>query len=92
MLERFLAGALLRLIAAYRFFLSPWIGNACRYWPTCSEYAREAVELHGPLHGSVLAICRLARCHPYGRGGVDPVPPVLAWRCRCQNSALRRSR
>ena len=92
MLERLLAGALLRLIAAYRFLLSPWIGNACRYWPTCSEYAREAVELHGPLRGSVLALFRLGRCHPYGRGGVDPVPPVFAWRCRCQSNALGRGR
>jgi len=92
MLERFLAGVMLRLIAAYRFLLSPWMGNACRYWPTCSEYAREAIEMHGPLHGCVLAILRLGRCHPYGRGGVDPVPQEFAWRCRCQNSALGRSR
>ncbi len=46
-LERLLAGVLLRLIAAYRFLLSPWVGNACRYWPTCSEYASEAIERHG---------------------------------------------
>lgn len=91
-LERRFAGALLRLIAAYRFLLSPWIGNTCRYWPTCSEYASEAIERHGPLRGGVLAICRIGRCHPYGRGGVDPVPSVFTWRCRCQDGALARNR
>lgn len=74
---------LLALLRAYQFLLSPWIGGACRYWPTCSEYAREAVETHGAWRGSWLAAGRLARCHPYGRGGVDPVPAQFRWRCIC---------
>ena len=74
---------LLALLRAYRYLLSPWIGGACRYWPTCSEYAREAIEQHGALRGSWLAAGRLARCHPYGRGGVDPVPAQFRWRCVC---------
>lgn len=66
---------LLGLIKAYQFFLSPWIGSQCRFHPTCSEYARLAIELHGPLKGSYLALRRLLRCHPYsGRHGFDPVP------------------
>jgi hypothetical protein len=67
---------LLALIRAYQYVLSPWVGGSCRYWPTCSEYAREAIVTHGAAYGSWLALRRLARCHPYGRGGVDPVPPV----------------
>ncbi len=78
-----LSTLLLRLIEAYRYLLSPWVGNSCRYWPTCSEYAQEAIEQHGAARGTYLAARRLARCHPYGRGGVDPVPAVFSWRCRC---------
>ncbi len=74
---------LLALISAYRFVLSPWIGGSCRYWPTCSEYAQEAIELHGAVRGSCLMLGRLARCHPYGAGGVDPVPQTFQWRCAC---------
>jgi putative membrane protein insertion efficiency factor len=87
MAESLPARVLLRLIAAYRYLLSPWVGSSCRYWPTCSEYAREAVEQHGAARGSYLAARRLARCHPYGRGGVDPVPAVFSWRCRCHEAA-----
>lgn len=83
MRESLPATVLLRLISAYRFLLSPWVGNSCRYWPTCSEYAAEAIAQHGAARGSYLAARRLARCHPYGRGGVDPVPTVFSWRCRC---------
>ena len=87
----FMATTLLRLVAAYRFLLSPWVGNSCRYWPTCSEYAREAIEQHGAASGSYLAARRLLRCHPYGRGGVDPVPSVFSWRCGCQDAAKFRA-
>lgn len=74
---------LLALIRAYQFFLSPWIGGSCRFWPTCSEYAREAIETHGATAGLWLTCLRLARCHPYSRGGVDPVPERVRWRCAC---------
>lgn len=75
---------LLALIRAYQYVLSPWIGGSCRYWPTCSEYSREAIELHGALKGSWMMAARLARCHPYGRGGVDPVPARFRLRCWCR--------
>lgn len=76
----------LGVIRAYRYVLSPWIGNTCRYWPTCSAYALEAIELHGPLRGSWMMLARLARCHPYASGGVDPVPARFSWHCaRCAN-------
>ncbi len=65
---------LLALIRAYRYVLSPWIGGQCRFEPTCSVYARQAIELYGPWRGSWLALKRLLRCHPFCPGGKDPVP------------------
>jgi uncharacterized protein len=66
---------LLRLIAGYRLLLSPFFGRQCRFYPTCSEYAQEAIERHGSLRGSWLAVMRIARCGPWHPGGPDPVPP-----------------
>jgi len=66
--------AVLFLISAYRLLLSPFLGKNCRYEPTCSLYTREAVEKYGVLKGSWLGIRRLARCHPFHEGGIDPVP------------------
>ena len=79
--------ALLALIRAYQYLVSPWVGGSCRYWPTCSEYAREAVERHGAAKGGWMMVARLARCHPYGRGGVDPVPAQFRLRCWCHDEA-----
>jgi len=62
------------LIRVYQWTLSPVLGPRCRYLPTCSDYAREAVELHGPVLGSALAVRRICRCHPLGGSGYDPVP------------------
>jgi len=61
-------------VRAYRFLLSPWLGNACRFTPTCSAYAIDALERHGTAAGLALAIGRLARCQPWCAGGHDPVP------------------
>ena len=65
---------MLMVIRAYRYLLSPWWGNQCRFEPTCSEYAMGAIEEHGALRGSWLALRRLTKCHPWHRGGFDPVP------------------
>ena len=62
------------IIRLYRRLASPWLGPACRYWPSCSSYAEEAVRRHGAMRGSWLAAQRLMRCHPLGGHGVDPVP------------------
>lgn len=67
--------ALLLLISGYRLLLSPLLGPSCRFYPTCSAYAAEAVDKHGALRGTWLALCRIARCHPWHPGGIDPVPP-----------------
>ena len=65
---------LIGLVRGYRFFLSPWLGSACRFEPTCSRYALEALERHGAVAGSALAGWRLMRCHPWCAGGCDAVP------------------
>ncbi len=62
-------------VRAYRLVLSPWVGHGCRYQPTCSAYALEALEKHGGLKGSYLATKRILSCHPLGGSGYDPVPP-----------------
>ena len=68
--------ALLGLIRLYQLTLSPWLGRQCRYEPTCSKYAAEALERHGVRRGVWLAAKRLGRCHPWGRSGYDPVPEL----------------
>jgi len=70
---------LLALIRGYQYLLSPWLGNQCRYWPTCSEYAHEAICRHGAARGGWLAARRVLRCHPWHAGGVDPVPEHFHW-------------
>ena len=65
---------LVLIIRGYQLWVSPLLPAACRYYPTCSAYAIEALEKHGPVTGSWLALRRIARCHPFHAGGYDPVP------------------
>jgi putative membrane protein insertion efficiency factor len=65
---------LIGLVRLYRYLVSPLLGNNCRFYPSCSEYAEEALRRHGPARGSWLALRRVGRCHPWHPGGVDPVP------------------
>ncbi len=62
------------LVRGYQVTLSPWLGGQCRYVPTCSQYAVKALRKHGALRGGLLAFWRILRCHPFSRGGYDPVP------------------
>jgi len=72
------AKLLIRLVRAYQVLLSPYFGGSCRFLPTCSCYAIDAIGRHGALRGSLLAAKRLSRCHPLGRSGYDPVPDPVA--------------
>jgi putative membrane protein insertion efficiency factor len=81
---RLLGLAMRTLIRGYQLLIAPVMPPSCRYYPTCSHYAAEAIEAHGPWHGLVLTVRRLARCHPWGGSGYDPVPPVPSRRpSRC---------
>jgi putative membrane protein insertion efficiency factor len=66
--------ALIGLVKGYRLLLSPWLGSACRFEPTCSAYSLQALQTHGAAVGGYLTLARLARCHPWCSGGHDPVP------------------
>ena len=73
-LGKLLAWPLVALVWLYRYTISPFLGNNCRYQPTCSEYTIEALREHGAFRGSLLAAKRISRCHPWGGSGYDPVP------------------
>lgn len=65
-------------ICVYRATLSGWLGGQCRFFPTCSHYAEDAIRSRGAIRGSILAVWRVLRCNPFGRGGLDPAPPPRA--------------
>ncbi|GAA5178297.1 MULTISPECIES: membrane protein insertion efficiency factor YidD [Halomonadaceae] len=65
---------LLVVLRGYQYLISPLLGPRCRFWPSCSNYAIEALRLHGPARGGWLALKRIAKCHPWHAGGIDPVP------------------
>jgi len=82
---------LLFLLRAYQLLISPMLGQNCRFYPSCSHYAMEALRVHGTAKGSLLAAKRLCRCHPWNEGGVDPVPPAdptssSSTACGCNHS------
>ncbi|MBA2777410.1 membrane protein insertion efficiency factor YidD [Billgrantia kenyensis] len=94
--------ALIGLVKLYQWVISPLLGPRCRFWPSCSNYTVEAIQVHGPLRGSWLAARRIVRCHPGSDGGIDPVPggpseqlcredPELDehYRCRSRHAAKR---
>jgi putative membrane protein insertion efficiency factor len=72
------ARLLIGLISGYRRFVSPMLGPRCRFYPSCSAYAMEAIGVHGAGRGSWLAVRRLGKCHPFHPGGLDPVPPLTS--------------
>jgi putative membrane protein insertion efficiency factor len=69
-----IARLLIGIVKGYRLLLSPWLGSACRFTPTCSAYSLQALQQHGAAAGSYLTLARIARCHPWCAGGHDPVP------------------
>jgi hypothetical protein len=78
------------LIRLYQYTVSPLLGPKCRFYPSCSHYALEAIESHGALRGAWFAVKRIGRCHPWNPGGFDPVPP-RAERCCHAHSSLHAS-
>jgi putative membrane protein insertion efficiency factor len=72
--------ALILLVRGYQIALSPMMGGACRFQPSCSNYMIEALQVHGALKGLALGTWRILRCHPFGKHGYDPVPPKGCWR------------
>jgi putative membrane protein insertion efficiency factor len=78
------------LLRGYQLLVSPMLGQKCRFYPTCSNYAIEALKVHGAAHGSWLALRRVCRCHPWHEGGVDLVPPARQasspTACDCRHS------
>jgi putative membrane protein insertion efficiency factor len=79
---------MLFLVRIYIVFLSPFLGGACKFYPSCSNYAREAIERHGARRGTLLALKRLLRCHPFTPGGIDFVPEELPDSARAAHSHL----
>jgi len=74
---------LVLLLRAYQLLLSPMLGQRCRFYPSCSHYAIEAIQTHGAARGGWLTLRRLGKCHPWHAGGVDPVPPRAGERTTC---------
>ncbi|MBW2436532.1 MAG: membrane protein insertion efficiency factor YidD [Desulfobacterales bacterium] len=74
LIKKIISILMLTSIRAYQYTLSPILGPCCRFYPTCSNYAHQAIQQHGPFYGLILASKRLLRCHPFHPGGVDPVP------------------
>ena len=71
---------LIGIIRCYQIAISPMLGPKCKFHPSCSNYAIGSLDVHGPVKGSILTVVRLGRCHPWQLGGLDPVPPLHAWR------------
>jgi len=78
------------LVRGYQFFISPYFPPSCRYYPTCSHYAIDALKAHGVFKGTGLAVWRLLRCNPWSDGGEDPVPGTAS-DCSCQSSEKKHS-
>ena len=74
-----IARAMIGAIRWYQRFISPLLGHNCRFVPTCSQYAIQALQVHGALKGTLLSVWRIVRCNPFGKFGFDPVPPKGRW-------------
>ena len=73
-MEKIIKTSFTSILKIYRYFISPLLGDCCRFYPSCSQYTIEAIQSHGILHGNYLALRRILRCHPWCQGGVDFVP------------------
>ena len=76
---------LIAAVKSYRFLFSPWVGHNCKFLPTCSQYSLTALEKYGAIKGTYLTVCRLLRCSPFTKGGIDEVPEKFKWNCWCND-------
>jgi len=90
-IKKILAFPLLLLIYFYKYAISPLTPASCRHYPTCSEYSVQALKAHGPLRGSWLAVRRISSCHPWGSGGIDPVPKVIVKKIKLKQKGESKS-
>jgi putative membrane protein insertion efficiency factor len=90
-LKKILAFPLVAIIYFYKYAISPLTPASCRHFPTCSEYSVQALKRHGPLRGSWLSITRISRCHPWGTGGIDPVPKIIVKKIKLKNKGKKES-
>lgn len=74
-MDKLMRRLLIFILSVYKACISPLLGNHCRFYPSCSSYAMDAIETHGVIKGSYMAMRRLGKCHPWHEGGIDPVPP-----------------
>jgi putative membrane protein insertion efficiency factor len=77
LLKKILAFPFLLVVYIYKYVISPLTPASCRHYPTCSSYSVQALKMHGPLRGSWMSVKRIASCHPWGSGGIDPVPHII---------------
>jgi hypothetical protein len=89
LIKKILAFPLLLIIYIYKYAISPLTPASCRHYPTCSEYSLQALKRHGPFHGGWLAVRRIASCHPWGSGGIDPVPRVIVKKIKLKEKGDR---
>ncbi|GGN27255.1 membrane protein insertion efficiency factor YidD [Marinomonas arctica] len=75
----------IQLVKGYQFFISPLLGNNCRFYPSCSQYMIQAIEMYGVIKGVYLGVRRLSKCHPWHEGGIDPVPA-----CQCNTEKTNK--
>lgn len=92
LLRRMILDGLVLIIRLWQRILSPFMGNNCRFQPTCSAYAREALETHGIIRGAAYSVCRILRCNSLSRGGFEPVPPVSEHNESCSSEAQENVR
>ncbi|MCK4570108.1 MAG: membrane protein insertion efficiency factor YidD [Bacteroidales bacterium] len=86
-LKKILAFPFLLVIYVYKYVISPLTPASCRHYPSCSTYCIQALKMHGPLRGGWMGVKRISRCHPWGSGGIDPVPRIIVKKIRIKGKA-----
>jgi putative membrane protein insertion efficiency factor len=91
-LRKIISFPFILLIYLYKYLISPLLPGGCRHYPTCSVYALDAIRMHGPARGTLMATTRILRCHPWGTHGIDPVPLYIFKKIRLNKYGIRRKK